>query len=77
MRKQTIPEMLAIGQRDLVRMSYVCGHWGKQERLDQFLQIYAVEKAKIEARRNGYSVSEQPLEDGSIKVTINTSGGDL
>ena len=54
------------------------GKWGKQERLDQFLQAYAVERAKIEARRNGYSVSEQPLEDGSIKLTIGAgdAGGD-
>ena len=50
------------------------GHWGKQERLDEFLQVYAVEKAKIEARRSGYSVTEQSLQDGSIKVTINTGG---
>ena len=50
------------------------GRWGKQERLDEFLQAYAVEKAKIEARRSGYSVTEQSLQDGSIKVTINTGG---
>ncbi len=46
------------------------GRWGEQARLDEFLQAYAVEKAKIEARRNGYAVSEQTLEDGSIKVTV-------
>lgn len=51
------------------------GLWGKQERLNQFLQIYAVERAKIEARKQGYSVSEQPLEDGSIKVTVDVGGG--
>ena len=50
------------------------GHWGKQERLDEFLQAYAVERAKIEARRSGYSVTEQPLQDGSIKVTIKVGG---
>ena len=33
--------------------------WGSQEYLDQFLQMYAVEKAKIEARRKGHSVVEQ------------------
>lgn len=46
------------------------GHWGNQEHLDQFLQIYAVEKAKLEARKQGYSAIEQPLADGSIKLTI-------
>ncbi|TWU33218.1 hypothetical protein [Novipirellula artificiosorum] len=50
------------------------GHWGKQERLDEFLQAYAVEKTKIQARRKGYSVSEQSLSDGSIKVTVQVGG---
>ena len=46
------------------------GRWGKQERLDEFLQAYAVEKTKIEARRKGYSVVEQTLDDGSIKLAL-------
>ncbi len=50
------------------------GRWGNQERLDEFLKYYAVEKAKIEARRHGYAVTEQPLEDGSIRLMINTGG---
>jgi hypothetical protein len=32
--------------------------------------MYAVEKAKIEARKKGFSVSEQVLNDGSIKLQI-------
>ena len=51
------------------------GHWGKQERLDEFLQAYAVERATLEARSKGYTVSEQSLADGSIKLTINVGGG--
>jgi len=47
------------------------GRWGDQARLDEFLQSYAVEKAKIEARKKGHSCTEQQLEDGSIKLTIN------
>jgi hypothetical protein len=35
----------------------------------------AVEKAKIEARKRGHSVFEQPLADGSIKLTIQVAGG--
>ena len=46
------------------------GAWGDRKLLDQFLQAYAVEKAKLEARKNGHSVSEQALVDGSIKLTI-------
>jgi hypothetical protein len=46
------------------------GHWGSQEQLDRFLQLYAVERAKLEARKKGYTVSEQALQDGSIKLNI-------
>ncbi len=50
------------------------GHWGEQAKLNQFLQAYAVEKAKIDARRKGHSVSETRLEDGSIRVTVRVGG---
>ena len=46
------------------------GRWGAQQELDRFLQAYAVEKAKLEARRNGHTVTEQPLQDGSVRLTI-------
>ena len=51
------------------------GNWGDQKELDRFLQAYATEKAKIEARRKGHGVTEQQLQDGSIKLTIQVSGG--
>ena len=47
------------------------GLWGEKKELDRFLQRYAVERTAIEARRNGYSVLESMLEDGSIKLTLN------
>lgn len=50
------------------------GRWGEQVQLDRFLQSYATEKAKLEARRQGYSVTEQSLEDGSIRLTIQVGG---
>ena len=50
------------------------GQWGKQAELDRLLQAYAVEKAKLEARRAGHTVTEQPLTDGSIKLTIQVGG---
>ena len=50
------------------------GRWGNQAQLDGLLQAYAVEKAKIEARRQGHSVTEQQLGDGSVKLTINVGG---
>jgi hypothetical protein len=46
------------------------GRWGDPAQLDQLMQAYAVEKAKLEARRMGHSVSERTLENGSIKVTV-------
>ena len=50
------------------------GRWGEQKELDRFVQGYAVEKAKIEARKKGHSVTEQQLEDGSIKVVVQVGG---
>ena len=48
--------------------------WGKQEYLDQFLQHYAVEAATIAARKEGHSVVERRLDDGSVKLTVNVGG---
>ena len=53
-----------------IAMDNYNGAWGERKLLDQFLQLYAVEKAKLEARKNGHSVTEQPLADGSIKLTV-------
>jgi len=50
------------------------GHWGEQKYLNSFLQGYAVEKAKLEARKKGHSVTETSLQDGSIKVTVHVGG---
>jgi len=51
------------------------GRWGEQSQLEKFLQAYAVEKAKREARRQGYTAVEQQLPGGSIKLTIQLGGG--
>ena len=50
------------------------GRWGEQRHLEAFMQAYSVEKAKIEARRKGHSVTEQQLGDGSVKLVINVGG---
>ena len=62
---------LASGQ---VRFDNFNGRWGDLKHLDRFLQAYAVEKAKIEARKKGHSVTEQTLADGSIKIKICVNG---
>jgi hypothetical protein len=53
-----------------VRYDDYNGQWGDQQHFSKFLQFYAVEKAKLEARKRGFGVSEQLLQDGSIKVQI-------
>jgi hypothetical protein len=50
------------------------GSWGSQVELDKLLQAYAVEKAKIEARRVGNTVTEQTLPNGSVKLTVQIGG---
>ena len=51
------------------------GRWGEQKELDRFMQAYAVEAARLEARRCGHSTTERTLSDGSIKLTIQVVGG--
>ena len=58
-----------------IRYDNFAGRWGEQKELDRFLQAYAVELARIDARQHGHTVTEQPLADGSIKVTIHVGGG--
>jgi len=57
-----------------IRFDNYGGRWGEQQHLDRFIQAYAVEKAKIEARRRGNTCTEQILSDGSIKLTVNVGG---
>jgi hypothetical protein len=59
-------------QSGIVQYDNYGGNWGEQAQLDRFLQAYAVEMAKLQARKQGYQVSEQTLSDGSIKVQILT-----
>ncbi len=48
------------------------GRWGDSEKLGRLLQMYAVEKAKIEARKKGHCVTEQARQDGSIVLQVVT-----
>lgn len=50
------------------------GRWGAPEPLDKFLQAYAVEKTILEARRQGHFITEQPLANGSIQLTVQLGG---
>lgn len=46
------------------------GFWGLPEKLDHFQQAYAVCKATIEARKQGYTCQESVLADGSIRLNV-------
>ena len=46
------------------------GAWGEEAELHRFLQLYAVEKVKLESRKKGYTVNEHALQDGSIKLQV-------
>ena len=48
--------------------------WGEQRQLDRLMQAYAAEKAKAEALRQGHTVTECSLTDGSIKLTVHIGG---
>ena len=61
-------------QKGEVRFDNFEGHWGDRAHLDRFLQAYAAEKAKLEARRRGCLVQEQTLHDGSIRLSIQEAG---
>ena len=74
MQKQTIPEIWARRHSSLLGAFYVYCFWGEQRELDQFMQAYSVEKARIEARKRGHTFTEQALADGSIKVSIQVGG---
>ncbi len=50
------------------------GRWGDPVELNRFLQSYAVEKAKLEARKLGHTVVEKPLDDGSIRLSVMVGG---
>ena len=50
------------------------GHWGEQAHLDRLVQRYAVEKSISEARKQGHSVTEHALADGSIKLIVQVGG---
>jgi hypothetical protein len=46
------------------------GRWGEEVQLHRFLQAYAIEAARIEARRHGHQATETELAHGYMKVTV-------
>jgi len=44
------------------------GRWGAESELHRFQQAYAIEKVKLELRKQGQTPVEQPLADGFVRV---------
>jgi hypothetical protein len=63
---------LATGQ---LRYDNFSGRWGDPVCLGTFLQAYAVERARAEARKRGHLCTETAMTDGSIRLTIHVNGG--
>ena len=57
-----------------IRYDIYGGDWGAQSELDRFMQAYTVEKCRLEARQRGHQITEQLLQDGSIKLQIMEGG---
>ena len=74
MRKQTITEIWARSQCGFLCASYVCCFWGNQCEFDRLVQAYAIERTRLEARKQGHTVLETPLADGAVKLTIEIGG---
>ena len=74
----TLPEWryVVVANTDTGQLSFdnYENKWGDRIHLDRFLQRYAVEAATIAARKQGHSIAEQHLDDGSIKLTVNIGG---
>ena len=61
--------------RGTLKYDNFAGRWGDRKHLDAFLQAYAVEKVRLEARRKGHCVTERALANGSVKLTIQIERG--
>ena len=74
----TLPEWryVVVANTDTGQLSFdnYENKWGDRIHLDRFLQRYAVEAATIAARKQGHSVIESQLDDGSVKLTVGVGG---
>ena len=61
-------------QAGQIRYDIYNGAWGRRRELDRLLQAYAIEKARLEANKAGHSVTEHPLANGAIRLTIHVGG---
>ncbi len=57
-------------QTGTIAYDHFDGEWGEVRELHRFLQSYAVEVVRMQARQRGMAVTEQQFADGSIKLSI-------
>jgi hypothetical protein len=57
-----------------IRYDNYGGAWGDEAHLHRFLQAYAVERVRCEARQKNHVATEQSVADGSILVEIEIGG---
>ena len=50
------------------------GSWGHIDRFNELKSYYGLEKAKIEARKQGYSFYETANQDGDMQLKIRVEG---
>jgi hypothetical protein len=53
------------------------GSWGKDSVLDEVKQGYAIEAVKDKATREGHTMEEITLDDGSVKLVIPIGGSEM
>lgn len=80
--EETLSDGTTVTRKGRVFSDNYNGHWGEQKYMDEFTQIYGVEKASHEASQAGYTCSEAIVlhpETGEeeIELTINLPGSDL
>lgn len=61
---------ICITDEGTIHYDHYHGMWGEPKELSNFLQAYAAEAAKLQARRQGHSVTETALPDGTIRLTV-------
>ena len=77
--EETLEDGTVVARKGKLYSDNYNGHWGDQKYLDEFRQIYGVEKAEFEAGQAGLNWSEDIVlhpETGAeeIQVTINVPG---
>ena len=67
--KWRYPVVVDVAQGDLHYDNFE-GRWGDLVHLNRLMQMYSVEKTKLEVHKKGWMVQETSLQNGSIQLQI-------